>query len=69
MSEPLTEAGFRQTKQKLARLEERLASLSKSKIGNPRHLAESRRSYERMAAQYRREIKLYEASHSDTART
>jgi hypothetical protein len=67
MTEVLTTSGYEQTKEKLALLEERLAHLvHKSEISEQHH-EEARRSYEQMIAQYRREIKLYEASHPKSA--
>jgi flagellar motility protein MotE (MotC chaperone) len=63
MTENLTLAGYEQTKEKLAELKQRLAKLDcRSELSAP-HLREARRSYEQMIGQYRREIKLYEASH------
>jgi hypothetical protein len=63
MTEILTLAGYEQTKEKLAKLEQRLAKLDCHSELSERHLSEARRSYEQMIGQYRREIKLYEASH------
>jgi hypothetical protein len=67
MNEILTPAGYQQTKQKLADLERRLSQLENKTGLNPQVIAESRRSYVQMINQYRRELKLYEASHPQTA--
>lgn len=61
MTALLTPEGYAQSLEKLARLEERLAALENRTDLSPQHLAETRRSYEEMIRQYRREIKLYEA--------
>jgi len=61
MTEHLTEAGYQQTAQKLARLEQRLTQLEDRTDLSPQHIAEARRSCQRMISQYRREMKLYEA--------
>jgi len=65
MTEPLTPTGYEQTKEKLANLELRLASLDRRDDLSPQLLREARRSCEQMIGQYRREIKLYEASHAE----
>ena len=67
MTEPLTPTGYEQTKQKLANLERRLAGLDRRTNVSRQHLSEARRSCEQMIAQYRREIKLYEASHAESS--
>ena len=67
MSEVLTPAGYEQTKEKLAKLEIRLAELDRRTPMSPQHRAEARRSYQQMIGQYRREIKLYEAAHPESA--
>jgi BMFP domain-containing protein YqiC len=67
MTEILTQVGYEQTKDKLAKLEERLAKLGSRSHLSPQHRSEAQRSYEDMIAQYRREIKLYEESHSENA--
>ena len=67
MSEMLTSVGYEQTKEKLAELEQRLVGLSRRSGLSSQHLSEARNSYEQMISQYRREIKLYEASHPETA--
>ena len=67
MTVTLTSAGYEQTKEKLAELEQRLARLARQSNLSPQHQSEARRSYEQMIGQYRREIKLYEASHPETA--
>lgn len=58
----LTQEGYEQTKRKLSRLEKRLADLENREGISKLHLNESRKSYSEMIRQYRREIKLYEAS-------
>ena len=67
MTQILTPHGYAQTKAKLAELERRLAELEGRTDLNSVHQAEVRHSYNTMIGQYRREIKLYEAS--QTART
>ena len=67
MTEHLTEAGYQQTAQKLARLEQRLARLKERTDLSPQHLAEARRSCQRMISQYRREMKLYEAERENVS--
>ena len=67
MTEILTLAGYKQTKEKLSELEHRLAQLDGHNVLSRQHLTEARRSYEQMISQYRREIKLYEASHHEAA--
>ena len=62
MTPLLTAAGYAQTKRKLAQMERRLAHLEARPEGKPKHFEEVRRSYARMIGQYRREIKLYEAT-------
>lgn len=62
MTALLTPEGYAQTKEKLSRLEHRLAKLVERSDLSPQHHAEARKSYLRMIGQYRREIKLYEAS-------
>jgi len=62
MTTPLTPEGYEQTKEKLSRLQQRLAKLDERSDLNPQHHAEARTSYHRMIGQYKREIKLYEAS-------
>jgi hypothetical protein len=67
MTYQLTHAGYEQTKEKLANLEQRLLRLeNRSDLSDP-HKTDARRSYEQMIAQYRREIKLYEAAHPGAA--
>jgi hypothetical protein len=61
MNATLTHIGYEQTKEKLARLEKRLASLDSRKDLSPLHSAEARESYLQMIRQYKREIILYEA--------
>jgi len=67
MNEVLTPAGYEATKEKLADLERRLARLTERTDLNPSHRADVRWSYKQMISQYRREIKLYEATHRKTA--
>ncbi|CAN5771377.1 hypothetical protein BH23PLA1_BH23PLA1_40680 [soil metagenome] len=62
MTPLLTPEAYAQTKTKLAALEHRLAELETRTDLQPQHHAEVRRSYERMMRQYRREIKLFEAT-------
>ena len=61
MTEPLTPAGYEQTKVKLADLERRLAEIERRADLDPEHLASVRRSYKMMMREYLQEIKLYEA--------
>jgi hypothetical protein len=67
VTEVLTPVGYEQTREKLARLEERLARLAGQTNLSRQHQSEARRSYEQMMGQYRREIKLYEASHPQSS--
>jgi hypothetical protein len=53
-------------KEKLAQLEARLAALNARTDLNPVHRAEVKRSYEEMIRQYRHDLKLFEAAHSET---
>jgi hypothetical protein len=62
MTPLLTSTGYAQTQKKLAQMEKRLAQLEGRASGKPKHFDEVRRSYGRMISQYRREIKLYEAT-------
>jgi len=62
----LNEAGYLQTRAKLADLLERRTRIAARTDLSPAHLGEAVRSYDRMIRQYRREIKLYEASHAPT---
>jgi len=62
MTTQLTPEGYAQTLEKLGNLEKRLAELDKRTDLSPQHLAETRRSYEEMIRQYRREVKMYEAA-------
>ena len=64
MTSELTEAGFVQTKAKLSDLIERRSRILDRADLSPTHRAEVLRSYDRMIRQYRKEIKLYEASHA-----
>jgi hypothetical protein len=66
MTSILTPTGYEQTKEKLASLEDRLAGLTRRTDLSPEHQSDARRSYEQMIGQYRREVKLYEASHPET---
>jgi hypothetical protein len=63
MTPALTEAGYVQTKTKLAEVIERRARVIARTDLSPPRLAEVVRSYDRMVRQYRREIKLYETNH------
>ena len=63
MTEILTSVGYQQTKDKLAKLEQRLMGLDHRTDLSREHLAAAQRSCKKMIAQYRREIKLYEATH------
>ena len=62
MTPRLTPAGYSQTKAKLAALEKRLADVEERTDLSPCHATEVRRSYAGITRQYRREIKLYEAT-------
>jgi len=62
MTAVLTHDGYEQTRAKLKRLEQRLAALGGRSDLSPVHLREVQGSYSEMIRQYRREIKLYEAS-------
>ena len=62
MTAVLTHDGYEQTKAKLQRLEQRLVALAGRTDLSPVHLREAQGSYSEMIRQYRREIKLYEAS-------
>jgi hypothetical protein len=62
MTPRLDEAGYIQTKAKLADLLDRRSRLTAREDLAPAHQAEVLRSYDRMIRQYRREIKLYEAT-------
>jgi hypothetical protein len=64
MTAVLTDAGYTQTKAKLAELLERRSQVECRTDLKPRHSAEVLRSYDRMIRQYRREIKLYETTRS-----
>ncbi len=64
MTTPRTEAGYLQTKKKLAQMEDRLAALRRRTDLDPVHRAEVERSYQDMMRQYRRDLKLYEATHA-----
>ena len=66
MTHTLTPDGYEQTKEKLANLEQRVLLLeARTDLSEPHKMA-VRRSYEQMIGQYRRELKLYEASHPET---
>jgi len=62
MNPELTEAGYIQTKAKLADLMERRSRIADRVDLSPTHRSEVLRSHDRMIGQYRREIKLYEAT-------
>jgi len=63
MSEILNETGYRQTKAKLASLQHRLEAIIARQDLPESHKAAVIQSYQTMAGQYRREIKLFEARH------
>ncbi|HXG09657.1 MAG TPA: hypothetical protein VNK04_07700 [Gemmataceae bacterium] len=65
MTPRLTPEGYAQTKIKLANMEARLAALRARHDLNPVHKEEVERSYLDMIRQYRREIKLYEATQAN----
>ncbi len=65
MREILTAAGYKQTKDKLTNLEQRLAKLDRRQDLSQLHRTEAQRSCKQMIAQYRRELKLYEAAHPE----
>ncbi len=67
MSPGLDDVGYMQTRAKLADLIERRSRIAARTDLSPAHRAEVLRSYDRMARQYRREIKLYEATHTPAA--
>jgi hypothetical protein len=67
MTENLSASGYEQTREKLSEIEGRLAQLEHRTDLGAQHRSEARRSCEQLIAQYRREIKLYEASHSTAA--
>ena len=64
MTPLLTEAGYLRTREKLAGMEARLAALRERTDIHPSHRSAVERSYQDMIGQYRREIKLYEATHA-----
>ena len=66
MHPELTGAGYLQTRTKLADQLERRSRIAARADLSPAHRAELVRSYDCMIRQYRREIKLYEASHAPT---
>jgi len=65
MTHELNEAGYRQTRAKLANMERRLKALEERTDLGTEHRDATRRSYLEMMKQYSREIKLYEAQHPD----
>lgn len=67
MTDVLSETGYRQTKRKLRRLQERLGALEVRTDIGPAHLAAVRRSYQQMMRQYAREMKIYEANRNAEA--
>lgn len=69
MNAVLTQDGYEQTKIKLSSLEKRLVDLKDRQDVSDLHLNESRKSYFDMIRQYRKEIKLYEASVPTAAAT
>jgi hypothetical protein len=64
MTPELDEAGYLQTKSKLADLLDRRSRIAPRTDLSPAHRGEVVRSSDRMIRQYRREIKLYEATHA-----
>jgi hypothetical protein len=66
MTIPLTLTAYQQTKKKLAQMEARLTALEERNDLEPVHKMEAARSYKEMIAQYRRDVKLYEATHPAT---
>ena len=64
MTPELDEAGYLQTRTKLADLLDRRSRITSRADLSPTHRGEVIRSYDRMIGQYRREIKLYEAKHA-----
>lgn len=69
MTAALTDAGYIQTKAKLADLAERRSRVKARSDLTPPHRAEVLRSYDRMIRQYRREIKLFETTRSHAPET
>jgi hypothetical protein len=67
MTESLTQVGYEQTKAKLADLEQRLVRLLDRNDLGRQHQVEAQRSCQQMIAQYRREVKLFEAMHPEMA--
>jgi hypothetical protein len=63
MTEVLTQTGYQQTKAKLASLQRRLEAIIARQDLPESHKAAVIQSYQTMAGQYRREIKLFEARH------
>ncbi len=60
MRETLTADGYEQTKDKLARLEQRLAEIEKRTDLGVEHFASVRRSYGMMMREYLQDITLFE---------
>jgi hypothetical protein len=67
MKDILTDKGYEQTKAKLAQLEQRLTVLRARTDLHPSHHLAAERSYLDMIGQYKRDLKLYEAVHSQSA--
>ena len=67
MTADLSEAGYRQTKRKLANLERRLSAIKSRTDLEPKHRDEVVNSYREMIQQDLREIKLYEARRAASA--
>jgi hypothetical protein len=61
--ELLTTEGYEQTKDKLRKLEQRLAALEKDPSIDPDHMASVRRGYNTYRRELLEDIKLYEAKH------
>ncbi len=57
--------GYHQTKKKLEQMESRLAALLARTDLQPVYQAEVEKSYQEMIRQYRRDLKLYEATHPE----
>ena len=67
MTTPLTDAGYWQTRERLARLEARLKSLDERTDLDPVLRAEAKRSYETKIREYRRDLEMYETAHPGAA--
>ena len=67
MKRLLTERAYEQTRAKLADLERRFQAVESRTGMSELHKSQAIRSYRAMMRQYLRDIKLYEASHSEQA--